>query len=231
MYNGGANGSLAGFSDGAFQLSTNAYYGASAWAYKTTDAAANYLQQTGKHVWRNAASGTAGAALTWTTRMTLDASGNLGLGVTPSDWSSAWSVIDIKGSGAVFTSTSNAADASVLLSANMYADGTSSTGNAKYKISSEEASMYRQFQGVHSWFTAPSGTAGNAITFTQALTLSSVGNLLLGGTSDPASAAKAIVIYNGTAPTGNIAGGILYVESGALKYRGSSGTVTTLAVA
>jgi hypothetical protein len=61
--------------------------------------------------------------------------------------------------------------------------------------------------------------------------LSAVGNLLLGGTSDPTSAAKAIVIYNGTAPTGNIAGGTLYVEGGALKYRGSSGTVTTLAAA
>lgn len=66
---------------------------------------------------------------------------------------------------------------------------------------------------------------------TERMRLDSSGNLLLGGTSDPTSAAKAIVIYNGTAPTGNIAGGTLYVESGALKYRGSSGTVTTLAVA
>lgn len=32
-------------------------------------------------------------------------------------------------------------------------------------------------------------------------------------------------------PTSNISGGILYVESGALKFRGSSGTVTTLATA
>jgi len=98
----------------------------------------------------------------------------------------------------------------------------------KYK-NDGKATDYSQNNGQHEWYIAASGTAGNAITFTQALTLSAVGNLLLGGTSDPASAAKAIVIYNGTAPTGNIAGGILYVESGALKYRGSSGTVTTLA--
>jgi hypothetical protein len=33
----------------------------------------------------------------------------------------------------------------------------------------------------------------------------------------------------GTPPTSNpTGGGILYVESGALKYRGSSGTITTL---
>ena len=40
-----------------------------------------------------------------------------------------------------------------------------------------------------------------------------------------------IFIANATAPSSNpTGGGILYVEAGALKYRGSSGTVTTLAV-
>lgn len=34
-----------------------------------------------------------------------------------------------------------------------------------------------------------------------------------------------------TAPTTNISGGTLYVEAGALKYRGASGTITTLAAA
>ena len=35
-------------------------------------------------------------------------------------------------------------------------------------------------------------------------------------------------LTNTTAPTANLAGGgILYVEAGALKYRGSSGTITT----
>ena len=43
----------------------------------------------------------------------------------------------------------------------------------------------------------------------------------------------AIVIANASAaPTANVAGaGILYVEGGALKYRGSSGTVTEIAPA
>jgi hypothetical protein len=36
---------------------------------------------------------------------------------------------------------------------------------------------------VHQWFTAPSGTAGNAITFTQAMTLDASGRLLVGNTS------------------------------------------------
>jgi len=41
---------------------------------------------------------------------------------------------------------------------------------------------------------------------------------------------KNMFISNGTAPTVNpVGGGNLYVEAGALKYRGSSGTVTTIA--
>jgi hypothetical protein len=38
--------------------------------------------------------------------------------------------------------------------------------------------------GGHAWFTAPSGTAGNAITFTQALTLTANRNFLVGTTSE-----------------------------------------------
>jgi hypothetical protein len=56
------------------------------------------------------------------------------------------------------------------------------------------------------------------------------GNLGLGVTSFGTSAAKVIGLANATAPTSSPAGmGQLYVEGGALKYRGSSGTVTTLA--
>jgi hypothetical protein len=144
---------------------------------------------------------------------------NLGLGVTPSAWGSIFKAIDV-GATASFAGSTGGAN----VFNNAWWNGTSYV----YKTTAP-AARYLQSDNEHLWFTAPSGTAGNTITFTQALTLSAVGNLLLGGTANPTSAAKAIVIYNGTAPTGNIAGGTLYVEAGALKYRGSSGTVTTLA--
>jgi hypothetical protein len=153
-------------------------------------------------------------------RMRLDTSGNLGLGVTPSSWGSTTKSIDINTGGAIYGFAGN----SIGLGSNAYYNGT----NWIYKTTNASA-LYAATSGVHAWYNAASGTAGNAITFTQAMTLSAAQNLLLGGTSDPTSAAKCIVIYNGTAPTGNVAGGILYVEAGALKYRGSSGTVTTLA--
>ena len=44
--------------------------------------------------------------------------------------------------------------------------------------------------------------------------------------------ADRLLMQNGTAPSVSLAGGgILYVEAGELKYRGSSGTVTTIALA
>jgi hypothetical protein len=61
------------------------------------------------------------------------------------------------------------------------------------------------------------------------MTLDASGNLLVGLTAAGTTAAKTIQIANGTAPTANVTGGQLYVEAGALKYRGSSGTVTTIA--
>lgn len=57
-------------------------------------------------------------------------------------------------------------------------------------------------------------------------------NFGVGMTSFGTSAQHVIGIKNGVAPTTSpTGGGQLYVESGALKYRGSSGTVTTVAAA
>jgi hypothetical protein len=59
-----------------------------------------------------------------------------------------------------------------------------------------------------------------------------LGNLGLGVTTFGTSANKVLGLANATAPSTSPAGmGQLYVESGALKYRGSSGTVTTIAAA
>ncbi len=56
------------------------------------------------------------------------------------------------------------------------------------------------------------------------------GNVGIGVTAFGTSASKVLGIANGTAPSSSPAGmGQLYVEAGALKYRGSSGTVTTIA--
>ena len=112
-----------------------------------------------------------------TTRMILDASGNLGLGVTPSAWS-LLKAIQVNNASLAGYSSDNSA---MYLSANTFFDGTNFT-----YISTAYANQYRQQAGQHIWYNAPSGTAGNAISFTQAMTLDASGRLGIGTTS-PAS--------------------------------------------
>jgi hypothetical protein len=66
-----------------FNALANAYYNGG-WKYTNTGVATVYRQDAGVHSWCSAASGSAGATVTDfnTAKMTLDASGNLGVGVT-----------------------------------------------------------------------------------------------------------------------------------------------------
>jgi hypothetical protein len=63
-------------------VSANTYFDGTNFKYINSDYATYYTQQTGKHVWYYAASGISGATATMTQAMTLDASGQLGIGAT-----------------------------------------------------------------------------------------------------------------------------------------------------
>ena len=67
-------------------LSYNSFFDGTNFKYIATDFAVEYRQSNnnGSHAWFIAPSGTAGANITFTQAMTLDASGNLGIGGTPS---------------------------------------------------------------------------------------------------------------------------------------------------
>jgi hypothetical protein len=116
---------------------------------------------------------TAGGAAT--TAVTIDTSQNVGVGVTPSAWDSAWKAAQIGNTG--FIAGRNNAER-FYAGSNGYFNGTNwiytTTGRATY---------YASNVGQHEWYTAASGTAGNAITFTQAMTLDASGQLGLGTTS------------------------------------------------
>ena len=139
-------------------------------------AAANIIQfATGAYLFRQAASGSAGSTASLLTTMTLDASGNLGLSVTPSAWSGSFKAIDLQGGSVASAGTSE-----LRLYTNAYYNGTSTL----YR-NTAAATLYQGNGGQHLWYTAPSGTAGNAITFTNVMTLTSAslsltGNLLAG---------------------------------------------------
>ena len=104
-------------------------------------------------------------------RMRLDSAGNLGLGVTPSAWTT-FKAFELTG-GAIAGIGTNQFD----VVQNAYYDGS-----FKYKTTGA-ATFYQQAGATHAWYTAASGTAGNAISFTQAMTLGSSGQLLVGTTS------------------------------------------------
>jgi len=115
-----------------------------------------------------------------TIKATLDSSGNLGLGVTPSAWSTSIGLkaLQVSASGCLYSYTFGGNNFTAV------SDNTfiNSAGNGAY-IATNTASQYKQTAGEHQWFNAPSGTAGNAISFTQAMTLDSSGNLGIGTTS------------------------------------------------
>ena len=105
-----------------------------------------------------------------TDRLEIDSSGNLGLGVTPSAWTTL-KPIQFAG-GASLAGFSNTG----YLNANAYFDGSwryiATASSGRYEVAAD-----------HKWYSAASGTAGNAITFTQAMTLDASGRLGIGTTS------------------------------------------------
>ena len=162
-----------------------------------------------------------------TSYLLLDTSGNVGIGVTPSAWATGYKAIQGQ-IGGFALSNDNSSNNQFRLSSNAYFDTTDSRWEY---YGTSTATAYEQRVGEHRFFNAVSGSANTAITFTQAMTLDASGNLLVGLATAGTTAAKTIQIANGTAPTANVTGGQLYVESGALKFRGSSGTITTIAAA
>lgn len=134
-------------------------------------------------------------------------SGNLGLGVTPSAWFSTWKAIE-NSAGSI---TSNGASLFQI-----FHNAIVNTLGSYAYVNTGAALRYDMTGGEYRWFNAPSGTAGNAISFTQAMTLNASGNLLLGGTTVQNNATgRGNLTINGTTSILNLSisdtnGGYLY---------------------
>lgn len=151
--------------------------------------------------------------------LTYDSSGNLGLGVTPSAWAGTLvKAFQIADNGASFSSysTGNTSGKFAILSNNAYYDA----GGWKYAQTAASA-QYRVANQEHQWFTAPSGTAGNAISFTQAMTLHASGGLSVGTASDPGAGNFTLYGSGNSSLTVNGAGG-----TGSINLVNGAGTQT-----
>lgn len=130
--------------------------------------------------------------------------------------------------------------------------GASATTNERLRVEGTEARVRSRntTSGAEIYFGAMSpnearvwASTNTPLTFAtnnvERMRIAGAGNILfassnnigVGGTTDFGSGVGVIGVLNAaTVPTTNpTGGGVLYVEGGALKYRGSSGTVTTIA--
>jgi hypothetical protein len=112
--------------------------------------------------------------------MRIDSSGNVGIGVVPSNLQSTRTTFEI-GSDSSRTGnglTQAAAASYIQLNSNTEYNAS---GTALY-ASTVPAATYVQYNGEHIWNTAASGTAGTAISFSETMRIDSSGNLLVGTT-------------------------------------------------
>ncbi len=116
-----------------------------------------------------------GADVAFTQAMTLDASGNLGLGVTPSAFSSSFRAVELSSASLMSANDGSAA----FFAANTYFNASSQwiyKGNGKaaiYQISND---------GLHTWYNsgATSGTGATSYSPIQRMLLDASGNLGIG---------------------------------------------------
>jgi hypothetical protein len=139
---------------------------------------------------------------------------NLGLGVTPSAWDSVVKVLELN--NGVYYGAQTDSEPVLYTGANNYYG----TGAFRYKVSSKAATRYQQDSGIHKWYNAPSGTAGNAITWTQAMSLLADGNFLVGTTSSTGERIQVI----GTSGAGTMSVQVGANGNNGIGFRNDSGT-------
>jgi hypothetical protein len=97
------------------------------------------------------------------------------IGITPSNWYN-YTALQV-GTGSLQSPSSS----TITLGCNYYVDSGVST--TETYITNGSATAYQQGSGTHAWYTAPSGTAGNGVTFTERMRITNTGNVGIGTTS------------------------------------------------
>jgi hypothetical protein len=147
--------------------------------------------------------------------VTEDASGNVGIGVTPESWGGGWKGLQINTTGAISTSADN-------IGIN---ENATNTSGWKY-ITTSHASQYYQTDGTHTFKVAPSGTAESAISWTTAMTINNSGAIGIGTSSNVAQLG---VFFDGSVQNGSVyrlttnagSAGFMYFQDNASNTCGS----------
>jgi hypothetical protein len=229
----GSMSSLGQYNTNNSVLLSNNYYNATTSGagprYIANGSAGAYQISSGVHYWYNAASGTANSAMTLTNTMILNNSGHLGLAVTPSSWGGSSKAIQIGARMSVYNDGFNNA----LFGNNTYYDGS----NNIYINTAAASRFYLENTSAFLWQQAVSGTAGNTINFTTAMTLNASGNLGLGTTDtqtfrlavdgpnvSQGDSTTTIRVFDTTSATTGTGGGISFAGY----FSGTSSIINTL---
>jgi len=171
---------------------------------------------------------------TSSTGLLINTSGNVGIGVTPSAWrtNSGEKAIQIGGN---YPATLHADGGGYFdIGSNYYLN---SSGNFIYTASGSATRYYMAGGGAtsaHVWQVSSSGTAGNTISFTSAMTLDASGNLLVGTTDVSGTSGVGFKVLGNrpvTVSNGSSNGTTIYeaYSTGASAYRfyvGMGGTIS-----
>jgi hypothetical protein len=148
-------------------------------------------------------------------KMRIAPSGNVGINKTPNSWDSSLRALQIGESVSLLGS--GAAE----LGSNEFYDGA----NYKY-ITTNPSALYAFITGIHRFFVAPTGTAGNNITFTEALRITNTANALIGTTTDAGQRlqinSSLRLVPTSTVPTASA--GTLYYDTATNKLKLYDGT-------
>ena len=147
-----------------------------------------------------AASGSTDAAITWSEAMRIDSSGNVGIGVVPTNLYAGFDTISLGtvGGSLIASTPSYSGSPYLWLGNNIYADAS-----AVMKAETTSASAYyRQLNNTHTWSVDASGAADRVLTTTPSMTLDGSGNLLVGTTSTDVTAGA--FAFQGTGATNSV---------------------------
>lgn len=159
-----------------------------------------------------------------TQRVVVDASGNVGVGVTPSAWGGNYTALQLP--FATNLAGYSGGGGRTELSHNARFDGT----DWRYQVSSGATKLTTDGNGIFNWYSATAGTAGSTIPFGDPkMTLAANGRLGLGTatpasklhiseTNDTISSISGISIENKSFITNTYAGMLLYTADTANAY-------------
>ena len=198
----------AATADASLHISQNAHVDTDgSWEYRVTDEATNYYQYAGTHVWRYAASGTAGNDISWSEAMRIDASGRVGIGITPAAVSDSTGADSLQLGGTFLIHYDEDGPGTTTLGNNIYYNGT-----ANKALFTGATSQYYQAGGTHVWRNSGSTSAGSTTTMSESMRITSAGHLLVGKTSTAFGTDGTHINNSGYLEVTNTSGELLYLN-------------------